>query len=445
VSARPSARADRTTGSHGHDDGSAAGPAHAAPHRLGHAPSQPARAKQLRRHNLALVLGEVAAGGRPTRAQVAARTGLTKATVSTLVDTLAAHGLVLEGDPDRGLVGRPGLPLVLDPGGPAGLGVEVNVDYVSACVVDLTGTVRTARLVPCDNRHLERLAVLDAAARVARRCAAEARRAGLTVAGVGIALPGLVGLDGILHRAPNLPGWDGLDVAPALAPLLDGLGPVVASDNEANLAALAERWYGGDPSNRDFVHVSGEIGVGAGIVVGGALWRGARGLGGELGHVAVAPGGDRCGCGARGCLEQLAGQEAILRAAGVSVRAATALGTPDGSVQELVRRARAGDQRTLAALARAGTALGVALAGLVNVVDVPVVVLGGLYAELAPWLADPVRAELEARVVGFAWSPTELRVSRLGGHAAVQGAAGAVVQAILADPAGSYPAMLDAS
>ncbi|MDA8290375.1 MAG: ROK family transcriptional regulator [Actinomycetota bacterium] len=411
---------------------------------LRHAAAEPARAKLLRRHNLALVLGAVASGDRPTRAQVAARTGLTKTTVSTLVDALAAHGLVVEGDPDRGVVGRPGLPLGLDPRGPAGLGVEVNVDYVSACVVDLTGDVVSERVERSDNARLEPRSVLAAAARVARRCSSGAERSGVAVAGVGVALPGLVDLDGVLRRVPNLPGWDGIEVLPALGALLGGIGPVSVSDNEANLAALAEHWYGEGPAHGSFVHVSGEIGVGAGIVVGGSLWRGARGVGGELGHVTVERDGGPCGCGARGCLEQVAGQDAILRAAGLPSRAATALGAPDGPLQELERRARAGEERTIAAIERAGSALGVALSGLVNVVDVPTVVLGGLYAALAPWLAPPVRAELDARVLTRSWAPTELRVSRLGAHAAVRGAAASVVQAILSDPAGAYPEMLDA-
>lgn len=407
-----------------------------------HRPATPARSQSLKRHNLALVLQDIAAHGRPTRAQLAGRTGLTKATVSALVDTLVASGLVVEGDPDRGLVGRPGSPLGLNRRGPAGLGVEVNVDYFSVCVVDLAGEVRSRQVVGGDNRRRPAAAVLRRVAAVADEALTGAARDGLVTAGLGVAVPGLVDLAGVLRRAPNLPDWQDLAVAELLRAQLSCSLRSATCDNEANLAALAELWFGGGPPLRDFVHVSGEIGVGAGIVIGGELWRGVHGLSGELGHVTVEPGGPVCGCGGRGCLEQVAGQEALLRAAGVPARVATALGAPDGSIRELVRRAEAGDARTLASLDRAGSALGAALAALVNLVDVPTVVLGGLYADLAPWLADPVRVELGRRVVGHAWSPIELAVSRLRDHAAVRGAAGTVVRGILADPVALFPELL---
>ncbi len=97
----------------------------------------PARPQLLKRRNLALVLGEIATSKRLSRAQLSSRTGLTKATVSTLVDALMEAGLVVEHDPERGLIGRPGSPVTLNPRGPAGLGIEINVDYVSLCIVDL--------------------------------------------------------------------------------------------------------------------------------------------------------------------------------------------------------------------------------------------------------------------------------------------------------------------
>jgi len=405
----------------------------------------PANSASLRRHNLALVLGAIAHRDRPTRAQVSGLTGLTKAAVSSLVDALVAARLVVAGDPDRGLVGRPGSPLGLDPYGPAGLGVEINVDYFSVCLMDFAGAVRSERVVPCDNRRRSADEVLRGVSYSARRVLADADRYGVEVAGLGVAVPGLVDLGGVLRRAPNLPGWEDIAVTETLCSLLGQRVRPASCDNEANLAALAELWFGTEPSMRDFVRVSGEIGVGAGIVVGGEIWRGASGLGGEIGHVMIEPHGERCSCGARGCLEQVAGQEALLRAGGASARVMSGPGGPEGSTRELVRRAVAREAPTLAALERAGTALGAALAALVNLVDVPTVVLGGLYAELAPWLTEPVMAELRARVLSQAWAPLTLAVSPLGGTAAVRGAAGAVVRQILADPAAWYPEMISAT
>jgi predicted NBD/HSP70 family sugar kinase len=142
--------------------------------------------------------------------------------------------------------------------------------------------------------------------------------------------------------------------------------------------------------------VSGEIGVGGGIVVGGELFRGVRGFAGEIGHVSVQPDGPRCRCGARGCLEQVAGQEAILRAAGLTGVVGTSIGQPGGSVAELLARARAGDRDTLRAVESAGRALGMGLSATVNIVDPSTVILGGLYAALEPWLSKPLAEELRS-------------------------------------------------
>jgi predicted NBD/HSP70 family sugar kinase/biotin operon repressor len=398
-------------------------------------PRAPARQQLLKRHNLALVLRQIAASRKLSRAQLALCTGLTKATVSTLVDALMEGGLVVESDPERGLIGRPGSPLSLNPQGPAGLGIEINVDYVSTCVVDLTGAVRQRRLLAGDNRLLRPEVVLQRAARAASHLWTEAEASGLNVSGLGVGVPGLVDFDGVLHRAPNLLKWQGIPVAELLSDMLGRPLRSVYCDNEANLAALGELWFGQRDDLRDFVFVSGEIGVGAGIVIGGELFRGVRGLGGELGHVTVDPMGPACSCGARGCLETVAGQEALLEATGLPLKAGTAISGPGGSVAELLDRALAGEQAAVIAIEKAGRALGIALSAFLNVLDLPTVVLGGFYAELAPWLVSPVTSELADRVVNHSWSSTEVVVSSLGADATVRGAAGISLRRIIDDPA----------
>ncbi|MDT7613953.1 MAG: hypothetical protein QOF00_1400 [Pseudonocardiales bacterium] len=368
-------------------------------------------AAEVRRHNLALVLREVAEGEPVSRAAVAALTGLTRGTVSSLVDELLAADLVSELAAARGGTGRPANPLQLNRSGPAGLGVEIGVDHVGACVVDLSGAVRAVRTVPSAHRDRPPSDGLERAAVLAREVIAEA---GLPVVGVGVALPGVVGPQGELQRAPNLPRWIDVGVGGMLSDLLDGLP--VDTGNEADLAALAELWFGGGPP--DVLHVSGEIGVGGAILLGGDLFRGPGGRAGELGHVVVDPDGPECSCGGRGCLEQAAGQDALVRAAGAA------------DVEDLVRR-RA-EPAPAAAIDGAGRALGVALAGAVNLLDVPVVVLGGLYARLGAPLRDAVAGELRTRVLTS--PPVDVRCSVLGPDATLRGAAGSVVRARLRNP-----------
>jgi predicted NBD/HSP70 family sugar kinase len=381
-----------------------------------------------------LVLAEIARGEGVSRAQIAAASGLTRGTVSALVDTLASSGLIVEGGPNRGSVGRPGNALRLNTEGPCGLGVEINVDYVAVALLDFTGRARSVRIVAGDNRGVDARTVLGRSVNVAQRMLSEATGAESNIVGVGVAVPGLVGTDGVLHRVPNLPGWDSVPVAEIVQSSLGLPIEITLVDNEANLAALAEHWYSEDDVGNDFVRVSGEIGVGAGIVAAGELWRGVNGLSGELGHVTVEPDGPVCSCGARGCLEQIAGQEALLREAGAAMPAGTALGVPDGPIADLVARAESGDDQTLRALTRGGRALGQALSTLVNVLDIPTIVLGGLYAEVAPWISADVEAELTARAVGYQTTGIKLLVSQLGAEAAVRGAAGLVIRRIIDDP-----------
>jgi predicted NBD/HSP70 family sugar kinase len=393
--------------------------------------SQPAGQHTVRQHNRALVLRQVADAPRQSRAQLALATGLTRATVSGLVDELLVAELLAELSPDRGSRGRPGSPLILNANGPAGLGVEVNVDYISACVLDLTGQIRARQTELVDNRLTTPAAGVDRAIRLAQRVRADAEADGLTVVGASIGVAGLVDSVGVLRRAPNLPGWQSVDLGGAFG---DAMRLPVTVDNEANLAALAQLWFGESPQPRDFVLVSGEIGVGAGVVLDGQLYRGVHGHAGELGHVVVDPAGPSCGCGANGCLEQVAGQEAMLVKAGVVAERgviSTGLAAPDGAVAELHRRAAAGDARTRQALGDAGTALGIAIAGFINVVDVPVVLLGGLYARLGEWLVAPISAELDRRVVSREWAPVEVGVSGLGSDACVRGAAATVINALI--------------
>ncbi|MGW3039234.1 ROK family protein [Kitasatospora sp. NPDC001159] len=387
----------------------------------------PASQQGMRRANLALVLGAIAREPR-SRAEVAAETGLTRAAVSSLAEQLISAGLVVEEGPaaPSGKVGRPGTALGLNPLGPGGLGAEIGVRHLGACVVDLRGEVRAWRRQEIANRGRQPAAVMADLGQLVRSAVAES---GLRPAGLTLAVPGLVGGSGVLQRAANL-GWQDVPLAPELRAALrtagDGLAELpVQADNEANLGGLAERWL--DEGPEDFLYVSAEAGVGAAIVVGGRLLRGARGYAGEFGHVPVHPEGPRCACGARGCLEQYAGEAAVLRAAGLtSVRG--------DWVTLLAERAGGGDEPARAALAGAGSALGIAAAGAVNLLDPAEVVLGGGYARLAPWLLPAMRRELAARVTVRPWAEDRLTVSKLGRRGPLLGAAVGVVRAIVADP-----------
>ncbi|MFE6711965.1 ROK family protein [Streptomyces sp. NPDC057695] len=397
-------------------------------------PTEPKADKSgVRRHNLSLVLRTVHDAGETTRAAVAARVGLTRPAVSSLVEQLLDLGFLVEsGKTFSGQAGRPGTVLKPADTGPAGLGVEINVDYVTACVVDLTGTDRVRRTERLDNRGAGAPEVLARAARLAADVLDTAAERHLAPAAAGLALPGLVS-GGAVRQAPNL-GWYEVDAERLFGEALTAVRPGTArlplsSDNEANMAALAELWFGTLGDVRTFLHLTGEIGVGGAIVVHGELLRGAHGFAGEIGHLVVDAEGPLCRCGSRGCLEQYAGQAALLEAARAS------------GIPELTDRAGAGDPRTLAALAEAGRMLGRALSGAVNLLDPEAVVLGGIYPQVMPWLVPALAGELSDRVVSGLWTPEAGRLRAASAATdASRGAAALVLHDVLADPLAYAPA-----
>jgi len=376
---------------------------------------QPAGVAALRRHNRSLLLADIARHPGRSRAQLAAATGLSRATVSALVDELLADRLLRCGDPTVGR-GRPAVPLSLCAEGPAALGVHLDVERSAACVLDLTGTVRACRTERVDNAGLGPSGALRAARRLAASVLDEAS---LPLAGAAVALPALVDTAGRVRHAPNLPGWAHTDVARALAGRL--AGTPVEVGNEANFAALAHRRIEGFPE--DFVYVSAGIGVGGAIVSGGRLDPGGHGFAGEIGHVPVERDGPACGCGARGCLEAVAGLRAVLSAAG------------SADEETLLRRLSAGSARSVTACDAAARALGRAVAAALNLLDVSTVVLGGFYARLGADFSTAVLDEVAPRVASRL--PVRVLASPLAADAPVLGAAASVLDALIA--AGGQP------
>ena len=381
----------------------------------------PLRQDWMREHNLSLALSAVLDAAVPiSRAQVAARTGLSRAAVTNLVDRLVETGLVRELAPVALPRGRPAVPLGPAEHAVAALGLEVNVDYLGVRALDLTGEVIAEQVVHGDLRGSEPAVVAARLAQVAAEVRTTAVGLGARVAGATLALPGLLDSSSVLRTAPNL-GWRDLDAAQLLpAAVVDGVvGFTVA--NEADLAARAEvRARIAEKERPGFFYVSGEIGIGGARVLAGELSAGRHGWAGEIGHVVVGSSGSRL---IR--LEDVAGQHALLRAAGLPVEALP------GELRAAVER---GDAQALAAVAEAGRALGIALAAVVHIADVDEVVLGGSFAALFAAIAGPVEAALAELVVFSDWAPVRVTRARAGEYAAMTGAAHTVIDRLVAQP-----------
>ncbi|HEX6347459.1 ROK family transcriptional regulator [Umezawaea sp.] len=403
--------------------------------------AQPADQAAVRRSNLALVLRHLGARGARSRAGIAADTGLNKATVSSLVAELVDRGLVREGEVDRaGAVGRPGKSVELDGRCVGGIGVEINVDYLTALVLDLTRTVLFEQRVALDVQALPPGDVLDAVAELTARAVRECRRRDVLPVGVTVAIPALVDVEGgVVAFAPNL-HWRDVPVVRGMTERLTGLlgeHPVpIRVANDANLAALGEYAMGGVAGTPDLVYLTGEIGVGGGVISGGRLLGGAEGFSGEVGHIQLDPAGHECGCGRRGCWETLVGMAGMLR---LAADADDPVSDPSLDLEQRLdmirRRAETGDRRTLDALAEVGAGLGVGASILINFVNPRVVVLGGYFARLGPYLLGPMMAELRSRVIAPDIGGCRVELSTLGFAAASRGGANVALEAVFGDPA----------
>ncbi|MEU3269604.1 ROK family transcriptional regulator [Saccharomonospora sp. NPDC006951] len=386
-------------------------------------------------HNLALVMRLAAATGPSSRARLAEASGLTKSTITQLTGELIEGGLLRE--IGTGRVSGPGRPanlLVLNSLGPAAIGLQVEADHVAGCLIDLTGRVRDRALRKADDLRADPAKAVKAAEPVLRRLLNTASSTDNVVAGVAVGLPGRVSgqQDSATVSSAEL-GWQETGLSRLLGARLDGLGggsiPVTAH-NGNRLGALAEEWSGG-AGGVPLVYVGGEFGLGAGVLNEGVPLRGNNGAAGEIGHVRVRARGERCACGRTGCLDTVAGQQAILTAAGTGSAAASRLVGGAGPLPGLLA---AGDRAAIAAVRRAGKALGEVLGGLVPAVDPGLIVLGGRLAALGESLVGAVSAALTERSPALA-TDIVVRVSTMPPDVVARTAAATVTRELIGSPA----------
>ena len=386
-----------------------------------------ARASVVRRQNLSALLECLHLTGSASRLQLGAETGLNRSTVAVLVHELARCGLVVVDpvSPSSG-PGRPSPIVRLRTRGAVAIAVELGVASVAAATIGLGGEVLEQRRVELPGRQAAPADIVRLVADLATSF--DLAPTDPRVAGVGVAVPGLARrADGFVHVAPNL-GWKGVDFGRQLVEALHLPLEKVRVGNEADLGALGEHRRGAGRGCDHLVFVSGEVGIGAGLIIGGQPMLGAAGYAGEAGHMLVNPDGRRCTCGAFGCWETEAGEAALLRAAGVP--GAKGLAAVDAVVDRVV----AGDESAAAAVAEIGHWLGVGIGNLVNLLNPEVVVLGGIFQPLFPYLREPMLSAVHARTLDEVSAPVRVVPSDLGTSAQLHGAAEIVLAAVLADP-----------
>ncbi|MFI9638524.1 ROK family protein [Micromonospora sp. NPDC051925] len=394
-----------------------------------HNEPQPTDLGDVRVANRAVVLRHVRLHAPCSRADIAATTGLNKATVSSLVSELLDRRLVRETGLTENRVGRPATMLVLDGAPYAALGLQIGADDLVVVAVDLGGNrlLTWRRAFPAPTASPAE--TVRALVTLARRAIGRVTGQGRTVLGLTVGVPGLVDNAGGVPLASGL-GWRDVPLAADLRAALRETGFTVAVDTDANLAVLAEQRHGAYAGTTDLVHLTGGVSVGAGVLAGGRLLRGSRGHAGELGHLCLDPAGSRCPCGRRGCLSALIALPAVV----ARLLPDTAQDGPVTDylpeVDRIVALARQGDPSVLAGLAEIGQHLGHGASVLANLLNPEAIVVGGHLATLAPWLLPAARTELVARTLAPQAGGCRLDVSTLDSTATALGGATAALATI---------------
>ena len=368
---------------------------------------------------------------RISRAEIAQQAELSRSTVSEIVGELLPTGLIAEGGTGRSRGGR--RPIILEFQDRAGviLGVERGAAHVGVALTDLRGRVITSQ----SRAHPVRTDPGGTRALVGELCDRCLDDLGedIPLVGMGVGVPSPVDPSRPGHLSEVvMPDWSG---ELGLEPVADRLGVPLMVDNDANLGALAEHWWGAGRGVDDFAYVKLATGVGCGYVIDGEIYRGATGVAGEIGHLAIAPQGKLCVCGLRGCLATMVGAQALLERAAelVEVHPESSLASRQITMGALEAAALAGDALARQVATEAAEHLGVALAGLLNLMNPSMVVLGGDLAGLGEVILEPLRETVRRRTLVSQVAAAELRTSELGPRSVAIGAATMILKEALAD------------
>ncbi len=346
----------------------------------------------LREGNRKRVVDALCELGVASRAEIARATGLSRSTVSTIVADLLESGLAEERDSEPGgetSMGRPPVMVALHRSAGVALGIDFGHRHLRVAICDLAHTVLAETWCELDVDHSSEQG-LDRAAEFVDRVLRDADADRDQVVGVGMGLPAPIDkLSGYVQGSSILPGWVGVDAA------LEAnrrLGLPVQVENDANLGALAEYTWGAGKGRSEVVYIKVASGIGAGLISGGRLQRGVSGTAGEIGHMTLADAGTVCRCGNRGCLETVASSRAVAEMLSASRRESV---TP----KQMLELAAAGDTAAHRLIADAGRAIGIAVAGLCNILNPQTVIIGGDLAQAGEALLEPMADVVRRRAV----------------------------------------------
>lgn len=371
----------------------------------------------LRASNVARALSEIRRRGETARVDLVDTLDLSPATVSAVVSELLESELIIEAPtPAAAGRGRPRIQLRLNPKARMVAGAKLSDDNVTVAILDFCGEVISTANASTGSKPLDANALITKLETALDRALKSAKLKRTDLAAFGLGVPGFVEVgSGLCHWSPLLSGAP-INLQQLLA---QRLSCPIFVDNDANLATMAELWFGHGRDETDFLVVTVEHGVGLGIVLGGRLFRGGRGLGAEFGHTKVQVDGALCRCGQRGCLEAYVADYALAREAGLAVGPGAG---SEKTLDLLAEKAKAGHDVSASIYRRAGRMLGVGLANLLNIFDPPLIVLAGERIQNHDLLAEEIERTISANSISVDRPETRIAVHRWGDQLWARGA-----------------------
>ncbi|MDQ2851166.1 MAG: ROK family transcriptional regulator [Actinomycetota bacterium] len=357
-----------------------------------------ARPEQIRQHNLGLVLRHLHQRSELTRSELVEVTGLNRSTIAALVAELTNQGMVTQhrSNAVQSGAGRPSHLVTTSARAVYGLAVDVDVQTATVAAIGLGGQMLARRTWHHQGSSTRPGPVVKRLGQVASELAQEL--AGGICVGIGVGVPGMVrSRDGYVLNAPNL-GWHDVPFGALLRKVFD---VPVRCGNDGDLAALAEHQRGAAMGYDNMICIIGRVGVGSGIISAGLPLQGERGYAGEIGHMCIDPHGVLCHCGRRGCLEQYAGEAALLtaaRAEGLLLR----------TLPQLFTAATAGDPAALRAVNKVAHHLAIGTRNLINLLDPQMVVFTGHLADVLSHSRDVIQEAIAQAAVADTSRPVLL-------------------------------------
>ncbi|SOH95076.1 Sugar kinase of the NBD/HSP70 family, may contain an N-terminal HTH domain [Monaibacterium marinum] len=366
------------------------------------------------------VFQQIRADGETARVDIARDLGISPATVTTITADLMARGLIEEtaARTNATVRGRPRVALQLRAQAHVVAGLKLGDKVTTLVLLDFQGRQLAETALRQPLHFADTNTIVQLISKALDQALAQAGLSRADLSAIGIGVPGFVDAQlGLVHWSPILDRR----MVPLRALLEDALDCPIAIDNDANLLALAELWFGVGRSIRDFIVVTIEQGVGMGVVIGNQLYQGTRGCGMEFGHMKVQPEGALCRCGQRGCLEAYVADYALLREAEMALPLVPA-GSPD-RLEKLFGEAKAGNLAAQSIFRRAGKLFGIGLANIVNIFDPELVILSGEQLRYDYLYSREVREMMEMNSLELGHPPVELRLHKWEDQLWAKGAA----------------------